>query len=354
VTRSDSTAPAVSRRRRKRGLTIEHYLGFGTASKVSLSGRVLKEKGPILSSATDTKWRNLRNTLKRFATAEVPGARILVRYGSAEAIAVTGSDGYFALEIESVDALPAGHWREVTLALLDGRRGGGIAASATAEVLVPPDTARFGVISDIDDTVVTTHVTSPLQMLATVLLSNPHVRLPFEGIAGFYRALHEGAAGNEGNPIFYVSNGPWDFYGLLIEFFKVHGIPVGPLFLREFGPLRYVGRKRQPSQKLFHIERILETYPRLPFVLIGDSGERDPELYAETVKRHPERIRAIYIRSVDKRRERLAAIDALAAAIRSTKTQFVVVPDSHSAAVHAAGEGLIDGAALASIRGDSG
>lgn len=351
MTRTDSTASQVSRRR-KRDLTIEAYLGFGTASKVSLTGRVLKDKGPILSSPTDTKWRNLRNTLKRFSTDEVPGARILVRYGDAEAIAVTGADGYFSLELESSSALPEQHWREVTLALLDDRRGGGIAATATAAVLVPPNTARFGVISDIDDTVVTTHVTSTLQMLATVLLSNPHVRLPFAGIASFYRALHQGVKGNEGNPIFYVSNGPWDFYGLLIEFFKVHEIPVGPLFLREFGPLRHFGSKRQPSQKLFHIERILGTYPDLPFVLIGDSGERDPELYAQTVTRHPERIRAIYIRSVDKRRERLAAIDALAETIRPTRTQFLVVPDSHSAAVHAAGEGLIDGAALPAIRGD--
>ena len=82
----------------------------------------------------------------------------------------------------------------------------------------------------------------------------------------------------------------------------------------------------------------------------GDSGERDPEIYAEVVKRFPERVRAIYIRSVDRRPERLSAIAALADAIRASRTQFVLVPDSEFAAVHAAGEGLIDSAMLPAIR----
>jgi len=83
----------------------------------------------------------------------------------------------------------------VELELLAPRAG----ATATGKVLVPPARARFGVISDIDDTVVQSHVTRKLRMVVGLALSNARTRKPFEGVAAFYRALHEGAGG-EGNP----------------------------------------------------------------------------------------------------------------------------------------------------------
>ena len=341
---------AIARmKRNRRKWAIEPYLGYGTRDLLVLRGRVLRYTGVIESSRTDTKWRNLGNMWKRFATRDVPGARVRARHGANEALAISDNEGYFRIEIAPGAPLTGAQWHEVDLDLVDAPLVPGVSAT-TGEVLVPPATASYGVISDIDDTVVTTNVMSTLQMLVTVLLSNPHARTPFTGIAAFYRALHDGASGAAANPIFYVSNGPWNLYGLLVEFFRLNRIPLGPLFLRDFGPRMLLGSKRQPSQKLIHIEHILGTYPRLPFVLIGDSAERDPEIYAEVVKRFPERVRAIYIRSVDTRAERVAAIDALAAATRASRTQFVLVPDSEFAAVHAAGENLIDGGRLAEIR----
>lgn len=336
------------RPRAKRWL-IEPYLGYGTQSKLAVPGRVMEDRSLLPSSETDTHWRNLRNTYKRFATREVAGARVRARFKDAETVAVTDSEGYFCLQIE-MDAPPdARLWHEIELDLLEPHDAAA-PTRATAGVMVPPPGARFGVVSDIDDTVITTHVTSTFKMLLTVLFSNAHVRMPFEGIAAFYRALHDGASGAEANPIFYVSNGPWNLYGLLIEFFKLNEIPLGPLFLRDFGPHILFPSKPHMRHKVAHIERILEAYPHLPFILIGDSGERDPEIYAEITTRYASRIRAIYIRSVDQRRERLAAIDALAATITSMKTQFVLAPDSEFAAVHAAAEGFIASQALALIR----
>ena len=328
---------------------IEPYFGYGTSERLWLMGRVLKYTGVIESRATDTKWRNLRNMWKRFATRDVPGARVRARHGNSEALAVTDHEGYYAIDMPPGTALGDGLWHNVELDLVDAPLVPGV-SETSAQVIVPPASARYGVISDIDDTVVTTNVTSPLEMLTTVLLSNSHARTPFAGIAALYRALHEGRGGDAVNPIFYVSNGPWNLYGLLVEFFKLNRIPLGPLFLRDFGPRMALGTKRQPSQKLLHIERILGTYPHLPFVLIGDSAERDPEIYADVVKRFPDRVLAIYIRSIDPKPERLSAIAALADAIRTSGTQLVLVPDSEFAAVHAAGEGFIDSGALPAIR----
>ena len=224
----------------------------------------------------------------------------------------------------------------------------------TASVLTPPASARYAVVSDIDDTIVATNVTSKMKMALTVLLSNAHTRMPFAGLPAFYRALRDGIGGNEENPFFYVSNGPWNLYPLVLDFLSLNEIPVGPLFLRDFGDELLFPSTPEGTHKLARIDRLLETYPDLPFILIGDSGERDPEIYSEIVERHPDRVRVIYIRSIARSRERMSALEKLIRQVSATRTQFVLVPDSEFAAVHAASENLIRADALAAIRLDAG
>src|SRR3954470_13723864 len=161
---------------------IEPYFGYGTHARLVVQGRVLKYTGSIESSATDTKWRNLRNMWKRFATRDVPGARVRARHGESEAQAVTDHEGYFEIDMAPGAPLEGSVWHEVALELPDAPLVPSVSAT-TGQVLVPPPSASYGVISDIDDTVVTTNVGSTLQMLATVLLSNSHARTPFAGIA---------------------------------------------------------------------------------------------------------------------------------------------------------------------------
>jgi phosphatidate phosphatase APP1 len=316
------------------------YLGFGTAARITVCGRVLEDEGFRPALSADRAWRNLAAMYKRFESDEVPGARVRARHGTSVADVVADREGYFSVELDS----PAGDgtWREVGLELLAPRAG----ATATAKVLVPPASARFGVISDIDDTVVQSHVTKKLRMVIGLALSNARTRKPFEGVAAFYQALQEGAGG-EGNPIFYVSKSPWNLYVPLIDYLQVQGIPLGPLLLRDFGMhlLRSRGEHKARS-----IARVMDTYPKLPFVLIGDSGEHDPEIYRDVVHRWPGRVRAIYIRSVNREPARLAAIDRLIEEVRPTGCQLVLAQDSEFAAAHAAGEGLIAPAALAGIR----
>jgi phosphatidate phosphatase APP1 len=270
----------------------------------------------------------------------VPGARVLARHGAVETEVVADREGYFSVELPTAPG--NGPWREVKLELRAPRAG----ARATGKVLVPPATARLGIISDIDDTVVQSHVTARLRMVVALALSNARTRKPFEGVAAFYRALQAGAGG-EGNPIFYVSKSPWNLYVPLIDFLRVQGIPLGPLLLRDFGMHLLRGRG---DHKARSIARVMDTYPKLPFVLIGDSGEHDPEIYAAVLRRSPDRVRAIYIRSVSRDPARLAAIDRLVEEVRPTGCQLVLAPDSEFAAAHAAGEGLISPAALSAIR----
>ncbi len=333
-------------------LMIMPYLGYGTPDKFLLSGRVLEDEGFTASGDADTVWQNLVNMYRRFETDEVPGARIRAVFQGVEHEVVTDREGYYSVEINPVRPLESRPWHEVELELLDPRSKDGQRIVSTAQVLVPSATASMGIISDVDDTVISTNVPDKLKMILTVTLLNEHTRKPLEGVAAFYRALQKGKTGNEDNPIFYVSSSPWNLYTLMLEFLKVQQIPIGPLFLRDLGDHLIFSLQDRHSHKISNIKKILDTFRHLPFVLIGDSGEQDPEIYREIVREYPKRVRVVYIRSVNPHPSRIEAIDKLVAELRETACQLVLTSDSEFAAAHAAAEGLISTAELRCIRSE--
>ena len=321
----------VAHRRDK--VIIHPYLGFGTSQKLTLSGRVLEDEGFRPPSSAEARWRNLVAFLKRLESDEVPGARVRASFQGRSLETATDREGYFSFELE-VEALPPG-WHEVELALPDHD------VTETGKVLVPAPDAEFGVISDLDDTVIESDVTRKVRMLVKLALSNAHTRKPFEGVAAFYRALHR-----ERNPFFYVSKSPHNLYTPLVELLQHQQLPAGPLLLRDFG------LRMSKDHKAQAIEKILGTYPALRFILVGDSGEQDPEIYADILHRFPKRILVIYIRSVDRSPQRLKAIEELAKQVAQTKCQLVLAQDSEFAAAHAAAEGLIPAGELTKVHVD--
>ena len=307
------------------------YLGYGTRERVRLCGRVLRD--PPLPPAGDraSRWRNLVAFYRRMESDEVPGARVRGALGASTAEAVTDREGYFSLALEGLALRPG--WHGVRL-FLEGQQG-----RTAGRVLVPSPRAKFGLVSDIDDTVVFSNVGNKLKMVLALALSNARTRKPFAGVAAFYRALHAGT-----NPVFYVSKSPWNLYTPLVEYLAHQRLPAGPLFLRDFG------LRMRRNHKTLALEQILATYPRLQFVLIGDSGEEDPEIYSGIVHRFPQRIRVIYIRCVDERR--IAHIERLIEDVAKTGCQLVLVHDTAQAAVHAAGEGLIQPSDVRAVASD--
>jgi phosphatidate phosphatase APP1 len=314
---------------------VRPYRGHGTARALYIKGRVLESRTINPPSNTDTRRTNLSNMARRFLSAEVPFAQVRGTFRGREVTSVADAEGFFDLRFEFPEPLEEGTaWHPVEAEILWPYEDAG--ATATGRVLVPGG-ARFGVISDLDDTVVQSSVTSLLKMLRTVLLHNAHTRLPFEGVASFYDALQRGSDPGTFNPIFYVSSSPWNLYDLLEDFLDVHGVPAGPLFLKDWGPTTLRGHEKH---KLGVIRTLLSTYPELPFVLIGDSGEKDPEIYHRVVRENPGRIQTIYIRDVTTR-ERDVAVHAIAREVCALGTEMLLVEDTAAAAEHAAANGLI-------------
>jgi phosphatidate phosphatase APP1 len=218
-----------------------------------------------------------------------------------------------------------------------------------AEVMIPPPDAEYGIISDIDDTVIQSSATDLLAMGKTVLLNNARTRLPFAGVAEFYKALQLGRNGKRNNPFFYVSSSPWNTYDLLMQFLDLNQIPAGPLLLRDIG----LGGKTSlrgghMGHKFKEIQQILEAYPQLSFVLVGDSGQEDPKIYREVVRQFPGRILAIYIRDVQLPEREQIALD-VSRSLMEDKVEMLIVDNTVEAAEHAAKIGLIFSEAIPSI-----
>lgn len=332
-------------------LMLLPYFGFGNAGKLWIKGRVLDEVDFREQGQSDSSWHNLVALYRRLESDEVAGARVVARFQDQVLETRTDRGGYFAFEILPGSPLSGG-WHEVELELPDSATRDGQPVRAVAQASVPAATARFGIISDIDDTVLWTNVTNKLNMALMLARSNAHTRKPFKGVAAFYRALSAGAGGQDENPMFYVSSSPWHLFGPLVDFLRLQGIPLGPLLLRELSVSQILKPTNHGSHKLDKIERILSYYPDMQFVLIGDSGEQDPEIYTEVVRRHPKAVRMIYIRNVNPDPARIDALDRLIAEVSATGTQLILAPDSVFAASHAAAEGLIHVDRLADVRLD--
>ncbi len=335
-------------------IKIIPYRGFGTPEQFYLRGRVLEDKHIPEAEKNDKLWENLLYMYQRLESDEVPHAKLRIRYGNARQEVQANEEGFFEVDIRpDPPPLKDRLWHPLEIELLNPipEMQGRYPVKAVGEVIVPQSSARFVVVSDIDDTIIQSDAAHMLRMARNVFLGNAHTRLPFPGAAALYRALFAGVSGNEKNPLFYVSSSPWNLYDLLSQFFNLHSIPPGPLFLRNWAAeeILPLNHKKHKSDT---IRRMLKTYIDLPFILIGDSSQEDPEIYASLVEEFPDRIRAVYIRNVSRDPNRTEAILNLAERVYQAGSALVLAYDSITIARHAVEQGLIPASALTLISED--
>jgi len=324
------------------------YRGYGTTERALILGRVLEHTRIASADASQARWRNLLAMLQRIDADPLPFAKVEARVGQNETRIVADDEGFLRHWVETQKALRPGEWHTVHLDVVAGPETP-VATSAhvPGRVLVPSTRAELGVISDMDDTVLQSEITSFVRAARLMLLENARTRLPFPGVAAFYRALEQGARGVGANPIFYVSNSPWNLHDVIADFLDAQQIPVGPMLLRDWD----IGREMLGTReyKLTQIREILATYPTLPFILVGDSGQQDPEIYQTLVREFPGRILAIYIRNVSPHPERSQSIRALAEEVAAAGSTLLLADDTLTAARHAAAHGWISEYALGDI-----
>jgi len=332
----------ISRRLRQRpewSLTVVPYIGHGTTTRAHVRARVVLQRqgatrsGPLAALLTN---------LAHYLTAEVAGESVTVEMAGQVVRVVADQEGYADATLD-LPGLSAG-WHPVTFRL-DGQARG-----VEGRVLVVDPAARIGVVSDIDDTIIHTGLTRLVEAVRTSLFVAEEARVPIAGAAELYQALVQNDAGRA--PVFYVSTGAWNLHAVLERFLSRHNFPTGPLLMTDWGPgWSWLFREGSMIFKSRVITALIDEHPQLRWVLVGDSGQHDPEAYAAVIRARPDRVHAAYIREAPPQLPtRTARVHELAAEARSVGVPMVLLRDSVVAAEHARGLGLLDPQQLDVIR----
>jgi phosphatidate phosphatase APP1 len=213
------------------------------------------------------------------------------------------AEGYVWLEIPREGQGPG--WHDIDVGIVDDHE-----SWVRFPVMVPSREARIGIISDVDDTMIKTGAYSLRRNLWTTFTGSARTRKVFPDAVVLMDHLH--AHGR--NPVFYVSASPWNLHYFLNKVFERAGLVPGPMFLRDLG----VGETHflagtHHDHKGGAIARILAANPDLPFVLLGDTGQQDAEVYHDVCQRSGGQIVGVVLREApggasDEQRRHIAAM----------------------------------------------
>lgn len=361
VVRSERTAGFVSsveqtlsrwRRERKigkgtlRATHITAYRGYVANGRAAIRFRVIEQ--PVVPAQAEvlTDPELLKMNVRRFFALSFPGVRVKVTLDEAVDEAVTARHGFATVQLPVGD-LPPG-WHDYTARTVPVDESEAV-ASARSQVLSPDPAAPVWVVSDIDDTVLQTGLAEGLTAMKNTFLGQARTRRAVPGMATLYRAIEGAGPAGTRVPFFYLSTGSWAFYDMLTEFLRVRGFPDGPLFLTDWAPQeRYITRSGT-EHKRTNLRRLFQTYPAAKFVLVGDSGQRDPYNYTDLAREFPTSVARILILDVG-REDKAEEVREFAASLAPDDPPFSLVADAGEAAEVLAEAGLINESAVAAVR----
>ncbi|PSK92450.1 App1 family protein [Taibaiella chishuiensis] len=325
---------------RKQKPYLKVYQGYGHTGSLVVCGHVFRKQPYAPVAGKKGLLPNFIRLLLLFFVRPLPDVTLQLHFYGQVIGGQSRSDGFFRFEWASELELAAG-WHEVSVVSLDPT--GNITSTGTGGVFVPHIT-QYAFISDIDDTVLRSYSATVLRRLYELLVRPPSARRIFVETAAHYRLLSLAHTGQDDvlNPMFYVSSSEWNLYDYLRMIFRRNGLPDGAFVLnriKRWYQLLVTGKTGHEG-KLEHIFRILDTFPRQQFVLIGDNSQQDPELYRRVAASYPGQVYAVYIRDV--RASKTNYTRGVLAALEAKGIRTCLFVHSAEAVTHGRKTGLID------------
>ena len=265
------------------------YVGYGKPNIVVLMGSVLYGNMVKDAKTEDSKWRNSKKMLQLFLAKPTVNEQVTILFHNHSKTITTDKNGYFKTTLQLTSEIKAG-WHSVYYYL---DKDTAIEVRAENKCLIIDDSVSLGVISDIDDTIVVSHSHCYRKKIWTALSKNAKTRKPNKTLSEFYNKLH-----SDKTPFFYVSSSERNLYEFWIRFMEINKFPSGPLLLKElkYGLSDFIfSGKGKHYHKYEKINGILKFYPNLNFVLVGDNGQKDVEIYHSIVIDFPDRIKGVFI-----------------------------------------------------------
>jgi phosphatidate phosphatase APP1 len=284
---------------------LKLYRGYANKKEIVVFGHVV-EKYPVGDHKyTRTGFRYARTIIQLFSLKTIPNLRVVLRVGALVVETRAEEDGYFRFQVPFSEPMEGG-WHPYEVSVDDEFEGEIYKATGREEFFIPYESS-YGIISDIDDTFLISHSRRSFKKLFVLLAKNVQARKPFDDVVKHYQLLSLASRTNpkqQNNIFFYVSSSEWNLYDMIVRFAELNGLPKAILKLKKIKSglddfiMTGAGSHGHKSRK---IQNIIEFYPELQFILLGDDSQKDPEIYEEICRTYGASIRAVYIRQTRKR-----------------------------------------------------
>jgi phosphatidate phosphatase APP1 len=274
---------------------LKLYRGYANEQELIVMGHVFEPTKTKDYDFQKEKFNHATSVISMFRIKTQANADVYLEHNNIKIHTKTLNDGYFKFCVPLDQDVSYG-WIDYQVSIIHGSE-----TIVTKESYIRPHKGDLGIISDIDDTFLMSHTMNPVKKLYHLLFHNINKRKVFEDVVPHYQALSSAGRNNkeEQNAFFYVSSSEWNLYRFIVKFTEIHKLPKAVLLLKDIKTsIRdFLGTGRGGHNHKFEkIKHILEFYPNLKYILLGDDSQEDPFLYEAICKIFPLTVRAVYIR----------------------------------------------------------
>ena len=287
---------------------LKLYRGYANEEELIVMGHVFKPTKTKDYAFEKKKFKNASSIIRLFRLKTLANADVYLEHNNTTIHTKTLIDGYFKFCIPIGQNVGHG-WIDYEVSIYHGDT-----KIVAKESFIRPKKENLGIISDIDDTFLISYTENSLRKLYNLLFRNVNSRKVFEDVVPHYQALSNSGRTNneEQNAFFYVSSSEWNLYRFIVKFSEIHQLPKAVLLLKDIKSsltdFLWTG-KGSHNHKFEKVKHILEFYPNLKYVLLGDDSQDDPFLYEAICKIFPVNVIAVYIRKTGvKQKEKVSIV----------------------------------------------
>jgi phosphatidate phosphatase APP1 len=315
---------------------LQLYRGYANEEELIVMGHVFKRTYDYDFQKKNLK--NARSIINQFRIKTLENFDIYLKCGNQEIHTKTLDDGYFKFCIPLETETNFG-WMEYEVSIRYENE-----TITEKGSFIRPHKGKLGIISDIDDTFLISHTQNFFKKIYILLFKNVNDRKVFTDVVPHYQALSSAGRNNkdEENAFFYVSSSEWNLYRFIVKFTKIHNLPRAVILLKDIKrgiTDFFMSGRGNHDHKFDKIKHVLEFYPNLKYVLLGDDSQHDPVLYERICKIFPVTVKAVYIRQTGKHQKE--ATKKIMKNLEALEVSVCYYKNSSEAIMHSKSIGII-------------
>lgn len=282
---------------------LKLYRGYANEQELIVMGHVFEPTRKKDYDFQKKRFKNAASVIKMFGLKTHSNAEVYLEYKNGNLRTKTLNDGYFKFCVP-LDQIEKYGWIDYKVSIKHGSK-----IIREKGKYIRPHEGEIGIISDIDDTFLISHSLNPFKKLYHLLFKNVTNRKVYDDVVPHYQALSISGREDKSKPnaFFYVSSSEWNLYRFIEKFAEIHHLPKAVLLLKDIKTSIkdfIISGKGNHNHKFFKIKHILEFYPNLKYVLLGDDSQEDAFIYEAISKIFPLSVKAVYIRQTGKTKKR--------------------------------------------------